>query len=245
GDANAAHVVALGEDQLQDAAAEPGEALRIDSDFHALRHTRDAGRQQLVDALDFDNAQAASAGVRETGEIAQRGDEDIVLTGDFENGLIFAGADLAAIDGQRLDADGSARAHRVTSAPLASSVVLQVPAGQPSPVTWASYSSRKYFSVVTMGLGAFCPSPQSAVLRTSSHSSSSSATSAGVASPAVIFSRMPCICWVPARHGMHLAQDSLMQNSMKYLATSTMQDVSSMTIMPPEPMMEPILARDS
>ena len=32
-----------------------------------------------------------------------------------------------------------------------------------------------------------------------------------------------------------------MQNSMKYLATSTMQEVSSMTIMPPEPMMEPTL----
>src|ERR1039457_4067685 len=172
--------------------------------------------------------------------IAERGDEDIVLAGDFENGLIFAGADLAAIDGQRLDADGSARAHKVTS-----SFVLQVPAGQPSPVTWASYSSRKYFSVVTMGLGALCPSPHRLVLRTSSQSSSSSATSAGAASPAVIFSRMPCICCVPARHGMHLPQDSLMQNSMKYLATSTMQDVSSMTIMPPEPMMEPILARDS
>ena len=32
-----------------------------------------------------------------------------------------------------------------------------------------------------------------------------------------------------------------MQNSMKYLATSTMQEVSSITIMPPEPMMEPML----
>ena len=36
-----------------------------------------------------------------------------------------------------------------------------------------------------------------------------------------------------------------MQNSMKYLATSTMQDVSSITIMPPEPMMEPMRASDS
>ena len=32
-----------------------------------------------------------------------------------------------------------------------------------------------------------------------------------------------------------------MQKSMKYLATSTMQDVSSITIMPPEPMIEPTL----
>ena len=34
-----------------------------------------------------------------------------------------------------------------------------------------------------------------------------------------------------------------MQKSMKYLATSTMQEVSSITIMPPEPMMEPALAK--
>src|ERR1019366_1815708 len=158
--------------------------------------------------LDFDDAETAGADAAEARQIAQGGNEYVVLAGDFENGLIFAGADLAAIDGQRLDADGIARAHKVTS-----SLVLHVPAGQPSPVTWASYSSRKYFSVVTMGLGALCPSPHRLVLRTSSQSSSSSATSAGVASPAVIFSRMPCICWVPARHGMHLPQDSLMQNS--------------------------------
>src|ERR1019366_143280 len=246
GDADAAHVVAFGEHQFQNAAAELRQALRIDGDFHALRHARDAGRQQFVDALDFDDAQAASAGVAQPGQIAQRRDEDVVLAGDFENGLIAACAALAAVDGQRLDADGSAGAHFVTSSrSVTASEPLQVPAGQPPPVTWASYSSRKYFSVVTTGLGALCPSPHKLVWRTSSQSSSSSVTSAGVASPAVIFSRMPCSCWVPARHGMHLPQDSLMQNSMKYLATSTMQDVSSMTIMPPEPMMEPMRARDS
>ena len=34
-----------------------------------------------------------------------------------------------------------------------------------------------------------------------------------------------------------------MQKSMKYLATSTMHEVSSITIMPPEPMMEPSLGQ--
>ena len=99
--------------------------------------------------------------------------------------------------------------------------------------------------VVTTGVGALCPRPQRLVLRTSSQSSSSSARSAGPASPAVIFWRIPCICWVPARHGMHLPHDSLMQNSIKYFATSTMHEVSSITIMPPEPMMEPMRASDS
>ena len=36
-----------------------------------------------------------------------------------------------------------------------------------------------------------------------------------------------------------------MQKSMKKRATSTMLDVSSMTIMPPEPMIEPTEASDS
>ena len=48
-----------------------------------------------------------------------------------------------------------------------------------------------------------------------------------------------CIWAVPARQGMHLPQDSVMQNSMKKRATLTMQEVSSMTIMPPDPMIEP------
>ena len=38
---------------------------------------------------------------------------------------------------------------------------------------------------------------------------------------------------------MHLPQDSLMQNSMKYRATSTIEERSSMTIMPPEPIIDP------
>ena len=59
-------------------------------------------------------------------------------------------------------------------------------------------------------------------------------------SPVVILlSRMSCICAVPTRQGMHLPQDSSMQNSMKKRATSTMQEVSSITIMPPDPMIEP------
>ena len=44
---------------------------------------------------------------------------------------------------------------------------------------------------------------------------------------------------VPTRHGGHLPQDSSWQKSRKNRATSTMQVSSSMTIMPPEPMIAP------
>jgi len=56
-------------------------------------------------------------------------------------------------------------------------------------------------------------------------------------------SRISYIRWVPLRQVKHLPQDSSFKNLMKYLATSTMQVFSSMTIMPPEPMMEPAAAR--
>ena len=61
----------------------------------------------------------------------------------------------------------------------------------------------------------------------------------------LIWSSSMHICTVPTRQGMHLPHDSSRQNSMKYRATSTMQDVSSMTIMPPEPMIEPSSMSDS
>ncbi len=44
---------------------------------------------------------------------------------------------------------------------------------------------------------------------------------------------------VPSRQGMHLPQLSLWMNSMKNLAKSTMQVVSSTTTRPPEPMIVP------
>ena len=50
---------------------------------------------------------------------------------------------------------------------------------------------------------------------------------------------------VPIRQGAHLPQDSSTVNSRKNLAMSTMQVSSSMTIMPPEPIIEPAAIRFS
>ena len=63
--------------------------------------------------------------------------------------------------------------------------------------------------------------------------------------PLVIFPSILYICMVPIRQGLHLPQLSSMQNSMKNLATSGMQLVSSMTTRPPEPMIDPSRARVS
>ena len=48
---------------------------------------------------------------------------------------------------------------------------------------------------------------------------------------------------VPIRQGVHLPQDSSTVKSRKNRAMSTMQLSSSMTIRPPEPIMEPMAIR--
>ena len=50
---------------------------------------------------------------------------------------------------------------------------------------------------------------------------------------------------VPSRQGTHLPQLSRWVKLMKNRATSTMQVSSSITTMPPEPIMAPILVRES
>ena len=50
---------------------------------------------------------------------------------------------------------------------------------------------------------------------------------------------------MPSRQGTHLPHDSSARKFRKYLAMSTMQVSSSITIMPPEPIIEPALASSS
>src|SRR5581483_3901030 len=210
-------------------------------------HLRNAGRQQAVDALHFNEAEAAGAHVGEAVDVAQRRNEDVVLLRDFENGLVGASTAVAAVDLERGDLI-LRRLHAPTSAGLAlglACLISQTPAGHRCSSMCAAYSSRKYFSVVTTGLGALWPSPQRLVFRTVSQSRSSSARSSAVPVPLVMRFSISCMCTVPTRQGMHLPHDSVQQKSRKYLATSGMHDVSSITIRPPEPMIDPTLPRCS
>ena len=50
---------------------------------------------------------------------------------------------------------------------------------------------------------------------------------------------------LPMRHGGHLPQLSSQTNFMKYLENSTMQVVSSATIMPPDPITAPAARSES
>ena len=72
-----------------------------------------------------------------------------------------------------------------------------------------------------------------------SDSSSSNSMSPSLPLPVVMLVNIRCICLKPSRQGTHLPHDSSVRNSIKYRATSTMQVSSSMTIMPPDPIMDP------
>src|SRR5664280_190049 len=99
--------------------------------------------------------------------------------------------------------------------------------------------------VLSTGLGAVPPSAQSDQPFTTSEISSSSSMSPSRPSPAQILLSTLSIWHIPSRQGAHLPQDSSDRKFRKYLAVSTMQVSSSITIMPPDPIIEPALASSS
>src|SRR5450759_1090289 len=98
----------------------------------------------------------------------------------------------------------------------------------------ASYSSRKYLIVERTGLGADWPRPQSDDVFTSMLSVSSRSRSPSRPLPSVILVNISSSRLVPILQGTHLPHDSDLVNSRKYLATFTMQSVSSSTTIPPD-----------
>src|SRR5208283_2252003 len=109
----------------------------------------------------------------------------------------------------------------------------------------ASYSSLKYRNVLRNGLGAVLPKAQREASPATSDSSSKSSISPSFPFPLVMFVRILSICLMPSRQGTHLPHDSSVRKSRKYLATSTIQVSSSMTIIPPDPIIEPALVSSS
>ncbi len=122
-DADRADMIALGEQQLKDHAAVVLQALGVGGDFHALFDHSDAGRKQLVLALNLDKAKPAGADVGEAVHFAEPRNKDAVLPGNVEDGFFLASAQIAAVDSQRFDGgDGS---HAVSPSAWAT----QTPAG--------------------------------------------------------------------------------------------------------------------
>src|SRR3989304_3509622 len=109
----------------------------------------------------------------------------------------------------------------------------------------ASYSSLKYRNVQRNGLGAVLPKAHSEASLATSDSCSKSSMSPSFPFPLVILVRILSICLMPSRHGTHLPHDSSVRKLRKYLATSTIQVSSSITIIPPDPIIDPALVSSS
>src|SRR4030042_3332887 len=122
---------------------------------------------------------------------------------------------------------------------------LQTFALQYFSLTCSSYSLRKYLIVVRTGFGAVLPSPQREPSITRFPSLSSFSISPSSPSPDVIFSSIWSIWYVPILQVGHFPQDSDWVKERKNFATSTMQLSSSITTIPPEPMIEPTFVGES
>ena len=252
GHAHGADVVTLQEEQLDYVAPVVDEALGVGSHLHPLLHRSGAGGEELGGTLELDHAQAAGAHVREAFEMAQGGDVYAVLLGRRQHGLMRTGGHVLAVDDKSANIGHlpTSRGHRGSSAygHRASQVVgLQrarvclhgAGAGLAHPVVDVS---QVLVAEVAQGgehrVGRALA--QAAQAGGPDHAGQAfQAVEVGRRRLALLMrSSIRYISSVPTRQGTHLPQDSSAK-SMKNLATSTMHVVSSMTIMPPEPMMEP------
>src|SRR4030067_1407776 len=119
---------------------------------------------------------------------------------------------------------------------------LHAPALQLLSFICSSYSSLKYLIMLNTGFGAVCPSPHRDAAFTVFPSSTRVAISFPFALPAIILCNISRSLFVPIRHGTHFPHDSSVVKFRKNLAISTMHDSSSITTMPPEPMIAPTAA---
>jgi hypothetical protein len=97
-DADTAYVIAFGKEHLENHSAIALKTRTRRTDLHALADHGGAGCQEFVHSLYFHQTHAAPPVNREAGHLAKARDAEVVLTRDFEDGLIIAGADVPAID---------------------------------------------------------------------------------------------------------------------------------------------------
>ena len=190
----------------------------------------------LVEPGDLDDTQPARARVGQPVEVAHRRDVDAVLGRHGEDRLAIGPGDVGAVDPERVDGHAGTACRLDRADPgradpvddVGEVLVAEVAQGAEDRVRGALAEAAQAGPLDHRGeplhLGEVVDrSPGRVEIRSSSIHS-----------------------WVvPTRQGTHLPQDSSRMKSMKYLATLTMHDVSSMTIIPPEPMNDPTSMSDS
>jgi hypothetical protein len=101
------------------------ESFCVGADFHALEDGGHAGRQQLVAALDLHQAQPARTHIAQPFQVAERGNVDVILPRNLQDGLAPEGAYFLSVDDECFDFNGVAHANTSAGASI-----LQTPAGQ-------------------------------------------------------------------------------------------------------------------
>src|SRR5690606_32706735 len=224
----------VGDVELHDVAPHLRDLRVLRRDLHALADLGRARRRHAAHALDLDEAEPARAERREAVRGAQLRNIDVGHGRGAQHGRAGRHADLVAVDRER---DGFGRGARRRPEVGRALVGLENCAHRNSP--FASYavafkgralrSSGKWFNTLSTGNGAMPPSAHSEPATIVSQSSRNSLRLPVSFSPRLILSMTSTPRTAPMRHGVHLPQDSMAQNSMANRACSPMSTVSSNT----------------
>ena len=117
--------------------------------------------------------------------------------------------------------------------------------GIPDGIAFVHTDNPSVINVVNIGFGAVCPNPQRLPFLVQFARFSSSSRSFAFPLPEQILFMISSIRLVPTRQKVHFPHDSLCVKERKYLAISTMQLVSSIMTIPPEPIIAPVLLIES
>src|ERR1035437_4387801 len=105
------------------------QAVGFGGDLHAFFHFQDAGGKKLRRVLDFHKAEPACTDIRQSIQMTERWDEDIVLARHLQDRLVGACVHIDAVDDKSFYIHGSD--HAVTSSSVSTLLEhAQTPARQ-------------------------------------------------------------------------------------------------------------------
>src|SRR5690606_6223309 len=217
------------------------EALRLRRDDHALADLGRARGREPLRALDLDEAQPARAERLLAVGRAELRNVDPRFGRRAQHGRALRHGHGFTVDRER---DQTLRLALRRAEIPGSSIRFECCTHATSPMarrsaSRARKSSGKWARMLKTGYGAMPPSAHSEPAIIVSQSSRSSVRFAVSLTPPRIRSMTSTPRTAPIRHGVHLPQDSIAQNSIAKRACWPMSTVSSNTTIPPRPIIAP------
>src|SRR5688572_26659647 len=196
--------------ELDDGVLRLLHAVGLRLDDHAVADRGRAGRLELRDALDLDQAHATGAhGAAELGLVTEDRDLDVAALCRVDQHRALGRRHLDAVDDER---DLLAVAHPVAPRTSGGSSAPATSIGPGAAVRAASIASsnswRNFLTIEPTGIAIASPRTHRQLPMMFSWTEEMMSRSIGVASPRTTRSSIFTVQFVPSRHGVHLPHDS-------------------------------------